>query len=799
MATLSARLLTFATLASLSCSSSASSTSASTSEASASKKSQRRPPSAVAVVCALLLLLGAPVLGYAQNAGLADPQATTASQLSSPQAKAHRDHGAAHCSLSILPAAGQGPISAALGRDDSRYWLYATAGSFHAENPQHALAANFTRQGVEIRSNAARWGISLRGYGYGDALVAVRQVAPQAHANRVEYGRGVLTEWYINGPLGLEQGFTLAKSPGKANGRPLTIAVALSGNLTAAMDAGGSALTLRQRNGKAALRVASLMAYDATGRELQGRFALRGGELLLQVDDAGAQYPLVLDPLVQQAELSASDGAADDHFGYSVALSDNGGTALVGAPYHTVNGNTNQGAAYVFTLSAGTWTQQQELTALDGAFGDYFGASVALSSDGTTALVGAIVHTVNGNNQGAAYVFTLSAGSWTQQQELTASDGAAGDSFGDSVALAGDATALVGAFAHNNQGAAYVFMLSSGSWTQQQELTALDGAAGDSFGDSVALASAGTTALVGAPYHAVTENTYQGAAYVFTLSGSSWTQQSELTALDGAADDLFGSSVALANAGSTALVGAPLATVNGSSYQGAAYVFTLSGSSWTQQQELTAGGADEGFGDSVALASTGTVALVGAPLSTINGMSYQGAAYAFTLSAGNWALQQELTAADGTANDYFANSVALSSNGTMALLGALDHAVNGNSSQGAAYVWNTPYSQLTASPASLNFPNTGETGSSKKQLYLENAGPTKVVIGTVSITPISGNPTAFSFHQYCNPTLRAGHRCVIAVTFRPQGAGLDTATLNIPSSAIGSPLEVPLSGTGVVK
>src|SRR5208283_1233412 len=204
-------------------------------------------------------------------------------------------------------------------------------------NPQHALAANFTRHGVEIRSNTARWALALRGYGYGDAVVGVRQAAPQASKNRVEYTRGALTEWYINGPLGLEQGFTLAKPPAKANGRPLTVALALSGNLTAVMDASGSSLTLKQNDGKAALRVAALMAYDATGRELQAQFALRGGELLLQVDDAGAQYPLVLDPLLQQAELTASDGAASDQFGYSVAMSGDGSTVLVGAPYHTVN------------------------------------------------------------------------------------------------------------------------------------------------------------------------------------------------------------------------------------------------------------------------------------------------------------------------------------------------------------------------------------------------------------------------------------------------------------------------------
>ncbi len=671
-------------------------------------------------------------------------------------------------------------------------------GNFHAENPQHGLAANFTRHGVEIRSNEVRWGLSLRGYGYGNARVGARQAAPQASKNRVEYERGGLTEWYINGPLGLEQGFTFAQRPGKPNGQPLTVALALSGNLTAGIDAGGSTLTLKQGNGKAALRVAGLMAYDAMGRELRGQFALRGGELLLQVDDAGAQYPVVVDPLVQQAELTASDGAADDHFGYSVALSGDGTTALVGAPYNTVNGNSNQGAVYVFTLSSGNWSGQK-LTATDGATGDYFGASVALSSAGTTALVGALGHTVNGRNQGDAYVFTYSSGSWAQQ-ELTALDGAAGDSFGESVALSSDGTtALVGAPIHNNQGAAYVFTYSSGNWTQQPDLISLDIAIGDLFGNSVALGG-DATALVGAPYHTVNGNSYQGAAYVFALSGSSWTQQQELKASDGAADDLFGTSVALANTGTTALVGAPLSSVNGGIYQGTAYVFTLSDSSWTQQQELSeAAGADQGFGNAVALSSAGTTALVGAPLATINGMTYQGAAYAFTFSGGTWTLQQELTAADGTANDYFANSVALSGDGATALAGALDHTVNANSSQGAAYAWNTPYSQLTASPASLHFANLAVGATFPHVLLLKNAGPTKVVVGGPSITPISGDPAAFSIRRWCTSPIKAGQKCVVAVTFSPHVPGLDTATLTIPSSALGPALEVPLSGTGITK
>ncbi len=549
--------------------------------------------------------------------------------------------------LSSLPAAAQGSVSAALGRDDSSYWFHANPGSVHAENPRHAMALDFTRHGVEVDSKGARWGLALRGYGYGDQRIAVRQAAPQAKANRIEYERGALTEWYINGPLGLEQGFTLAQPPGKASGKtndlPLTLALAFSGDSTAELDAAGTALTLKGKNGQATARISGLVAYDAAGRALPGRFALHGDELLLQVDDAGAQYPLVVDPFVQQAELTASDGAAGDQFGFSIALSGDGNTAVVGAFGHTVNGNVYQGAAYVFTNSGGNWSQQAELSASDGAAGDWFGDSVALSGDGNTAVLGASGHAVNGNQiQGAAYVFTNSAGSWSQQAELTASDGVYDDEFGISVALSSDGnTALVGALFHtvngntNYQGAAYVFANSAGSWSQQQELTASDGAGGDLFGNSVTLSSDGNTALVGAYAHTVNGNRYQGAGYVFTNSAGSWSQQAELTASDGVYDDEFGISVALSSDGNTALVGALFHTVNGNTnYQGAAYVFANSAGSWSQQQELTAsdGAGGDLFGNSVTLSSDGNTALAGAPYHTVNGNANQGAAYTFVNS-----------------------------------------------------------------------------------------------------------------------------------------------------------------------
>ena len=294
-----------------------------------------------------------------------------------------------------------------------------------------------------------------------------------------------------------------------------------------------------------------------------------------------------------------------------------------------------QGAAYVFTCSGTpcTWTQQQELTAADGASGDEFGNTVAVS--GNTAIIGA---PYKNSYQGAAYVFTCSGTpcTWTQQQELTAADGARGDVFGYSVAVSGE-TAIIGAIGNNSsRGAAYVFTCSGTpcTWTQQQELTAADGASGDVFGTRVAVS--GATAVIGAPGKTIGNNSLQGAAYVFTCSGTpcTWTQQQELTAADGASRDEFGTRVAVS--GNTVIIG------NNSS-QGAAYVFTCSGTPCTwkvrrwwpfrtrkqQQQELTAadGARGDEFGYSVAV--SGNTAIIGAAYKN----SYQGAAYVFNSPA----------------------------------------------------------------------------------------------------------------------------------------------------------------------
>jgi hypothetical protein len=344
----------------------------------------------------------------------------------------------------------------------------------------------------------------------------------------------------------------------------------------------------------------------------------------------------------QSAELTASDAKPNDLFGASVAIS--GSTIVVGSEY--ANGGT--GAAYVFTLSAGVWSQTAELTASDGVPGDAFGISTGIS--GTRVIVGADWASSNG----AAYVFTKTVSGWQQTAKLMASDGASGVQFGFSVAISGT-NAIVGAYDALSTGAAYVFTkASNGQWVQSAELTASDAAISDEFGLSVSIS--GTNAIVGAYAHA---GDYTGAAYVFTKTTSGWKQAAELTAADAAPSHDFGFSVGIS--GTTAAVTA----VNGS-----AYIFVDSSGSWVQSAQLSASDGPF-FGYSVAV--SGRTVVVGAP----NGNSNIGSAYAYDVVAP----PQEITASDGVSGDQFGQPVA--TNGSITVVGSYKH----NSTTGAVYVF----------------------------------------------------------------------------------------------------------------
>jgi hypothetical protein len=381
---------------------------------------------------------------------------------------------------------------------------------------------------------------------------------------------------------------------------------------------------------------------------------------------------------VAQVSLAPSGLEGDDRLGQSVSI--DGDTAVVGA--HTDDGlaGVNQGAVYVFRRSGSTWIEEQKLTPDDAAANKQFGESVAISGD--TIIVGMTLDNTVSTQAGAAYIFTRTAGVWSQQAKVFPTDGAVFKFFGFNVDIDGD-TAIVGGYGDTasgtRAGAAYVFTRSGTVWTQQGKLLADDGAAEDHFGISVGID--GDTALVGAYQDEDTAGAAQGSAYVFTRSGTVWSQQEKLTADDAAADDHFGWSVALS--GETALVGAYDDDGAGGAGQGSAYVYTRSGSAWSQQDQLTAddAAAADALGYSVAL--DGDLALVGASNFFVLD---QGSVYVFSRSGEVWTQEQELAPIALSSNAKFGFKVAIG--GHFGFVGARRDDTIAGVQSGSAWLFN---------------------------------------------------------------------------------------------------------------
>jgi hypothetical protein len=407
--------------------------------------------------------------------------------------------------------------------------------------------------------------------------------------------------------------------------------------------------------------------------KLYGAAVLISAALLFSSQLALAQF-------TQQGPKLVGTGAVGPYTsrqGISAALSADGNTAIVGGGAD----NGNVGATWVFTRSGGVWNQQAKLVGSGAVGAAGQGLSVALSSDGNTAIIGG---PGDNNNVGAAWVFTRSGGVWTQQGSKLVGTGAVVVANipveqGWSVALSGDGnTAIVGGVDDNAYvGAAWVFTRSGGVWTQQG--SKLVGGTGQQ-GNSVALSGDGNTAIVGSPG----DDNGPGAAWVYTRSNGVWTQQgSKLvgTGAVGAANQ--GWSVALSSDGNTAIVGGP--DDGGGAGFGAAWVFIRSGGVWTQQGSKLVGAGAVGAanqGSSAALSGDGNTAIVGGRFDN----NQLGAAWVFTRSNGVWTQQDSKlvgTGAVGYPQQGSLGSVALSFDGNTAIVGGAQD----NNGTGAAWAF----------------------------------------------------------------------------------------------------------------
>jgi hypothetical protein len=422
----------------------------------------------------------------------------------------------------------------------------------------------------------------------------------------------------------------------------------------------------------------------------------------------GLVHPEAADWTQKQKILSTPRGVGAQ-FGNAVAIS--GNTMVIGARHDSTTGS-QAGAAVVYVRSGTNWTQQAKLLANDGALGDKFGYSVAVSEN--TIVIGAYSDDGVFADTGAAYVFTRNGTTWTQQQKLTAGDGTASDEFGNAVAIQGDVIAVGAHFAdlpsNAASGSVYLFQRSGTAWTPTQKLIPIPGPfpvpagfvqklyvnyspiLGDHFGESIAMN--GGRMAVGASTSDLPA-TSAGAVYVFADSGGTYALEQKLVIPDGTNGDIFGCSVALE--GNTLIGGAREdSVVSGKSAFGAAYVFEFAGGLWNLQGKLTAadGAMSDRFGWSVA-ASKDVVAVGAREDDTTVGPD-AGSVYVFVRSGTAWTQKQKLAPTDAFNGDRFGSGLAFDTS-THLVVGAAEKPLAAPNGQGAAYTFVTSTSSSSKS------------------------------------------------------------------------------------------------------
>jgi hypothetical protein len=540
-----------------------------------------------------------------------------------------------------------------------------------------------------------RLGVRLEAIGRGEALVSAGPGALTRTQNRAEITRngGEVVEWFVHRKEGLEQGFTLNQRPaGEATG--VTVSLSVEGGLRAlASQPGDDAIRLADASGQTRVRYAKLVAWDATGRSLSSRMEGLGDRIHLTVDDAGATYPVTIDPvyLTEEAHLlnDFPTAATNDLFAHGVCLA--GDTAVIGC-FSDNDAANGAGSVYVYKRTLGVWTLSQKLMPADLASGNQFGHSIALCRSTQNRLA------VGSPGQNAVYLFTRpdvnSLFNTTPEAKLVQ---AGAEFFGYSVAVCGP-TVVVGApgddlAGNQDQGSVHFYQDIVGTWTLTEEFYGMT--AGDHFGGKTGgglyetglmVAVQGNWAVGSAPLGTI-GGLAKGYVRVFNRPGAVGTPWAEvlppIQAADGVAGDNFGFSIALDS--QAVLVGAPDAQVAGVG-TGAAYYFTWNGTNYTQTSKFNATGDSangDRFGVSVGLSNR--FAVVGAP--NHDGVGNDaGAAYLFFRGSSGWTLNREFTGSDATGQDHFGSSCFMNS-GTLIFGAPQDDILGGRNNAGSAYIF----------------------------------------------------------------------------------------------------------------
>lgn len=400
-------------------------------------------------------------------------------------------------------------------------------------------------------------------------------------------------------------------------------------------------------------------------------------------------------PADEEAKLKPADSSAGKSFSSALAMSEDGTRVVVGA----YGDATNRGAAYVFLRTGTSWTQEAKLVAADGIAQDYFGVSVTMSGDGSRVVVGAYgADPSSVVNAGAAYSYTRTGSTWSQEAKLLAVDKAANDLFGYSVAMSIDGSrVVVGATSATMSGTAlagavYVFSRNGTVWTQEAKLGASDKLTRDNFGRTVSISNDGTRLLVGSIPMDQTGTTGIGDSYVFLRTGTTWAQEAVLRPSDAAFNAFTYWSTSLSGDGQRAVVGVyNMITITNDAFAGAVYVFARTGTAWSQEAKLVAtdlfGTVYDDFGSSVALSRDGSRLLVGSFKSAGASVSEGGCGYVFSRSNTVWGQLKRIDAADVQTSDVLGLTVAISDDGSRGMMSSKSSLPSGALGEGSTYVF----------------------------------------------------------------------------------------------------------------
>ena len=392
-------------------------------------------------------------------------------------------------------------------------------------------------------------------------------------------------------------------------------------------------------------------------------------------------------PDTQQAILTASNKASEDKLGETIAIDGTGTRVTAGAPQAGRDGYGAGGRAYIFVRSGSTWTQEVVISKIDSE-GLRFGDSVAITADGSRVAIGdPMAGPNNSGNSGKIYIYSRVGSAWSLEATLFAADRAAADFLGTAISMDETGTRLIAgapggdAGGNNSCGKIYCFVRSGTTWTQEAMVYPSGAVANFGLGTSCAVSKDGTRFVVGGRYDSY-NNLTQGILYVYLRSGSTWSQEAIIAPADIAMNDYFGMFVDIDSSGTRIVASSYASNHGGLTASGKAYVYTRSGTSWTQEAVLLATGRAQYdyFGSDVSISADGQTIAIGA-----HGSGTIGKAYVFTRSGGSWTQSAALTTSSST--DKFGFAVAMSSDVSKLAISAMMADPAGVVDAGSLYIY----------------------------------------------------------------------------------------------------------------